>query len=157
LLDKQITSSYFKSLGNPTYISMTLTKGKILDNHRSVLSFFVISIKKVKLDLLHSHKTCVHTNSAILLDLPNIPSNSWISYCIASFNMGWQDSGGGIKFTSILPTHVKTHNTKYFDCDMSNKRDIVEHLDEKVVIYIYVCGHGHTQFMQHRLALLLVT
>ena len=136
---------------------MTLTKGKILDNHRSVLSFFVISIKKVKLDLLHSHKTCVHTNSAILLDLPNTPSNSWISYCIASFNMGWQDSGGGLNLLVSYQPMLKLTTQKYFDCDMSNKRDIVEHLDEKVVIYIYVCGHGHTQFMQHRLALLLVT
>jgi hypothetical protein len=40
------------SLGNPTYTPTTLTKEEILDNHRSVLCSFGISIKDEELDLL---------------------------------------------------------------------------------------------------------
>ena len=40
------------SLGNPTYTPTTLTKEEILDNHRSVLCSFWISIKDEELDLL---------------------------------------------------------------------------------------------------------
>ena len=39
------------SLGNPTYIPVTLTKEEILDNHRSVLCSFGISTKDEELDL----------------------------------------------------------------------------------------------------------
>jgi hypothetical protein len=39
------------SLGNPTYTPTTLTKEKILDNHRSVLCSFGISTKDEELDL----------------------------------------------------------------------------------------------------------
>ena len=38
------------SLGNPTYILMTLTKEEILDNHRTVLCSFGISTKDEELD-----------------------------------------------------------------------------------------------------------
>jgi hypothetical protein len=39
------------SLGNPIYIPTTLTKGEILDNHRSVLYSFGISTKDNEMDL----------------------------------------------------------------------------------------------------------
>ena len=39
------------SLGNPTYTPITLTNEEILDNHRSVLCSFGISIKDEELDL----------------------------------------------------------------------------------------------------------
>ena len=38
-------------LGNPTYTQTTLTKGEVLDNHRSVLCSFGISTKDEELEL----------------------------------------------------------------------------------------------------------
>ena len=35
----------------------------------------------------------------------------------------------------------------YFDPDMSKSTNMVVYFDWKMVIYIYVCGKCHTQFM----------
>ena len=35
----------------------------------------------------------------------------------------------------------------YFDSDMSKSTHMVVYFDWKTVIYIYVCGKCHTQFM----------
>ena len=63
------------SLGNPTYTPITLTNEEILDNHRSVLCSFGISIKDEELDLQSYtgflNYTSVLSHSTILLGLPN--------------------------------------------------------------------------------------
>jgi serine/threonine protein kinase len=65
------------SLGNPTLYPTTLTQEGILDNHRSVLYSFGISTKMKNWIYRHSHGfliyTCVLSDSAILLGLPNAP------------------------------------------------------------------------------------
>ena len=57
------------SLGNPTYTLTTLTKGKILDNHRFVLWSFGISTEYEEF----LNYTSVLTNSVILLGLSIAP------------------------------------------------------------------------------------
>ena len=56
-----------------------------------------------------------------------------------SFNMDWR-------------IHVKTlkhflASMMYFDSDMSKSTNAVVYFDWKILIYIYICGKCHTQFM----------
>ena len=68
--------------GNPTYTASTLSRDEIIDNHLSVLSSFGINdfylVKMIVIFPLcigYLNSTKVHTNSAILLGLPNVPPN----------------------------------------------------------------------------------
>ena len=71
-----------------------------------------VTLIQIVLQIVLGHpiwKLCSLTSSSVYgseMKCHSLRNNSWKPYCVVKFNMGWS-----IKFTYILPTHVKTHNT----------------------------------------------